>query len=101
MNRVPRAFSTDDGAVPYVPDWERLPDAVKRVMATGVKEDQAKQAICKAIANRRIKVRFLVASEEGCSSFGEQVVGTVRGDGEIEIPSHLSRAISIGNDHVR
>jgi hypothetical protein len=48
-----RAFSTDDGAVPYVPDWERLPDAVKRVMATGVKEDQAKQAICKAIANRK------------------------------------------------
>jgi hypothetical protein len=80
------------GATPYVPDWEQLPEAVKRVMATGVTEDQARQAICNSIADRKIKIRFSIASEEGGASFGEQVVGTVRGGGEIEISSQLGPA---------
>lgn len=86
---VLRAFNAE-GATPYVPDWERLPEAVKRVMATGVKEDQAKQAICNAIADRKIKVRFSITSVEGGASFGKQIVGTVRDGSEIEIPSQLA-----------
>jgi hypothetical protein len=74
--------------MPYVPDWERLADALKRVMATGIRE-QAKQDICNAIADRKIRIRGLVAKEDGLGSFGERVVGTVRRGGEIEIPSHL------------
>ncbi len=74
----------------YVSDWERLPDALKRVMASGIEEDEAKQDLCNAIADRKIEIRGLVAKEEGLGSFGERVVGTVRHGGEIEIPSHLS-----------
>jgi hypothetical protein len=74
----------------YVSDWERLPDALKRVMASGIEEDETKQDICNAIADRKIKIRGLVVKEEGRGSFGERVVGTVRHGGEIEIPSHLS-----------
>jgi hypothetical protein len=80
---VLRAFYAE-GATPYVPNWERLPEAVKRVVATGVNEDQAKQAICTAVADRTIKVRFSIASEEG-RAFFEHVVGD-----EIEIPSQLT-----------
>jgi hypothetical protein len=42
----------------YVRDWERLSDALKRVVETGVSEDDAKRALCNAIADRRIKVRI-------------------------------------------
>ncbi len=96
---VLRAFDAE-GATPYVPDWERLPEAVKRVVATGVNEDQAKQAICTAIADRKIIIRFSIASEEGGASFGEHVVGTVRGGSEIEIPSQLAPNEFNGNSHV-
>jgi hypothetical protein len=73
----------------YVPDWERLSDALKRVMAAGIAEDRAKQDICGAISDRTIKTRCLVEKEEGFGSFGERVVGTVRNGAEIEIPTHL------------
>jgi hypothetical protein len=86
---VLRAFDSE-GATPYVPHWERLPEAVKRVVATGANEDQAKQAICTAIADKKIKVRFSIASEESGASFGEHDVGTVRDGDEIEIPSQLA-----------
>jgi hypothetical protein len=86
---VLRVFEAE-GATPYEPDWERLPEAVKRVVATSVTEDQAKQAICTAIADRKIKVRFSIASEVGGASFGDHVVGTVRGGGDVEIPPQLA-----------
>ena len=86
---VLRAFYAE-GATPYVPDRERLSEAVMRVVATGVNEDHAKQAICTAIADKKINVRFSIASEEGSAPFGEHVVGTVRGGSEIEIPSQLA-----------
>ena len=63
-----------EGATPYEPDWERLPEAVKRVLATGVNEDQAKQVICTAIADRKIKIQFSIATKEVHASFGELVV---------------------------
>jgi hypothetical protein len=73
----------------YIPDWERLLDAVKRVMATGMKEGEAKLDLCRAISDRKIKIRFLVEKEEGCGPFGEIVVGTVRQGSDVDIPSHL------------
>jgi hypothetical protein len=72
----------------YMPDWYRLPDALRSVMATGIEEDQVKQDICNAIADRKIKIRGLVVKEEGLGSFG-RVVGTVRRGGEFEVPPHL------------
>jgi hypothetical protein len=46
--------------VPYVPDWEPLANALKRVFATGSKEQEAKADICNAVADKRIAVRILV-----------------------------------------
>ena len=40
---VLRVFDAE-GSTPNVPDWERLPEATNSVMASGVTEDQAKQA---------------------------------------------------------
>jgi hypothetical protein len=46
----------------YVPDWEPLANALKRVMDGGSAEQQARFDICNAIADRKIAVRVLVAS---------------------------------------
>jgi hypothetical protein len=75
----------------HVPDWERLPDALKRVMATtGVAEHQAKLDLCRAISDRKIKVRFLVGKEEGSfRSIGEQVEGMVRHGSDADIATQL------------
>ena len=40
----------------YTPDWEPLADAFKRVVATGVPEDEAKRGISRAIADGKIRV---------------------------------------------
>ena len=61
---VLRVFDAE-GATPYVPDWERLPEAVKRVVATVVTEDQPKQAIQRATEDQ---VRFSIATEGGASA---------------------------------
>jgi len=74
----------------YVPDWERLADALERVTAAGIDEGAAKQNICDAIVDGKIKIRCRVAKEEGGGSFGERVVGTMRNGSELEIPPHLS-----------
>jgi hypothetical protein len=72
----------------YIPDWERLLDAVERVMASGMKESEAKLDLCRAMSDRKIKMRFLVAKEEGLGSL-EIVAGTVRQGSDVDIPSHL------------
>jgi 7-cyano-7-deazaguanine synthase in queuosine biosynthesis len=73
----------------YIPDWERLLNAVKRVMTTGVNEATAKVDLCRAISDRKVKVRFRVEKEEGIGSIGEVVVGTVRHGSDVAIPTHL------------
>jgi hypothetical protein len=44
--------------MPYIGAWERLPDALQRVAAAnGLSEDEAKVCICKAVADRTVKIR--------------------------------------------
>src|SRR5262245_2823796 len=46
----------------YIPKWERLSDAVARVMAaTGRSKDDAKTDICKAIGERAVEIRAKLA----------------------------------------
>jgi hypothetical protein len=48
----------------YIPDWERLSDALKRVMAAGYSKSRAQLDICHAIADRKIRIRYLISKEE-------------------------------------
>jgi hypothetical protein len=65
-------------SVAYTPDWEPLADALKRVMATGVSEDQAKTDLCWAVADRKIAVRVRIAGSDRIFS----------GD-NVDVPRHL------------
>jgi hypothetical protein len=69
--------------VAYTPDWEPLADALKRVMATGVSEDEAKTDLCRAVADRKIDVRVSIAA----SDYGMR--GRVFSDGNVRVPPHL------------
>jgi hypothetical protein len=44
----------------FVPDFERLHEVLKRVMAAGFSKREAQRNICRAIADRKIKIRFHV-----------------------------------------
>jgi hypothetical protein len=48
----------------YVPDWERLSDALSRVIAAGISKPEAKRDICRAIADRKIRIRVQPAKAE-------------------------------------
>jgi hypothetical protein len=90
----------------YVPDWERLSDGVKRVVATGVAEDEAKSDVSRAIADRKIRVRLTVAVEADVLMTWHQMVAKAQGLGadpnhsaysvecfegaSIKVPSHLT-----------
>jgi len=66
--------------VAYTSDWEPLADALKRVMATGASEDEAKIDLCRAVADRKIDVRVrIAASDDRCFS-----------NGNVRVPTHLS-----------
>jgi hypothetical protein len=41
-----------------LPKWERLPEALQRVMGTSVSEKQAKRDLCNALADRKIRLRL-------------------------------------------
>ena len=72
-----------------VTEWERLSVALTRVMAGGIPEDEAKTNICNAIADRKIRVRFLVAKGEG-SLLAIFTGGHVHDGEEVDIPSPLT-----------
>ena len=62
----------------YTPDWEPIAHALKRVMAIGMSEDEAKTDLCRAMADRKIDVRVTIAA-----------TGQVFWDGNVGVPPHL------------
>ena len=48
--------SGDSDFMPYVPAWERLADAIKRVSAGARPIQMAKTDLCRAIADRNVKI---------------------------------------------
>jgi hypothetical protein len=68
----------------YVPDWESLAAKLKRVMETGASEEEAKLDICRAVADRKIRVRVRVAPSNSHSMGGMVLSG-----GNVDVPAHL------------
>jgi hypothetical protein len=70
--------------VAYTPVWEPLADALKRVMATGISEDEAKIDLCRAVADRKIDLRVRIAASD------DAMRGRVFSDGNVGVPPHLA-----------
>jgi hypothetical protein len=70
--------------VAYTPDWEPLADALKRVVAIGVSEDEAKRDLCRAVANQKIRVRVRIAAWDRFRG------GQLFSGGNIRQPAHLA-----------
>jgi hypothetical protein len=66
-------------SVAYTPDWEPLADALKRVTATGINEDEARTDLCHAMADRKINVRVRIAGSAAEVYSGHNV----------QVPPHL------------
>jgi hypothetical protein len=91
--------------MPYVPDWERLSDALKPLVIASVSENNAKLDISRAIADKKIRVRLTVAIEPDVLTAHLQMVAKVQGlgsdpkhsvpnvecfeDANVKIPSQL------------
>jgi hypothetical protein len=70
----------------YVPDWERLSDALRRVVAAGLSKPEAQRDICRAIADRKIRIRLQAAKAEiPEASWSGRAVGS-----HVVIPKDLS-----------
>jgi hypothetical protein len=65
--------------VAYTRDWELIADALKRVMATGVSEDEAKTDLCGAVADGKIALRVRIATS------GQLFTG-----GNVSVPPQLT-----------
>jgi hypothetical protein len=63
----------------YTRDWEPIAVALKRVTATGVKEDEAKTDLCGALADGKIALRVRIATS------GKLYIG-----GNVSVPPHLT-----------
>jgi hypothetical protein len=51
-------------SVAYTPDWEPLADALKRVVDSGISEDEAKPDLCRAVADHKIDVRVRIEKSD-------------------------------------
>ena len=47
----------------YTPVWETLADALRRVVAVGSKESEAKRDLCRAMVDEAITIRLLLAAD--------------------------------------
>jgi hypothetical protein len=72
------------GVVVYIPDWEPLAKAFRRVVDSGSVEQQARIDICHAIADRKIAVRALVADS------APDVAGRTLSGGNLSVPVRLA-----------
>ncbi|HWN52979.1 MAG TPA: hypothetical protein VNO18_24715, partial [Xanthobacteraceae bacterium] len=81
----------------YVTGWERLLNAVKRVMATGPTEAEAKSDLCRAISDRAVAIRLQPREN---ATTGMTARGTVLNGEDVYIPAHLSAGdIDWNNSH--
>jgi hypothetical protein len=69
--------------VAYTPIWESLADALKRIMAIGVSENEAKLDIALKIADQKLGIRVTIA-EGTCD-----IVGILTG-AQVGVPTHLA-----------
>jgi hypothetical protein len=70
--------------VAYTPDWEPLAVALKRVIAAGASEDEAKLNLCGAVADQKIRVRVRIAKSDRGRG------GQVFFGGNVGVPPHLA-----------
>jgi hypothetical protein len=70
--------------VRYTPDWEPLADALRRVIARGGSEEEAKADISRAVGDGNIRLRVTLAK----SDYGG--AGEVFCDGNVRVPAQLS-----------
>lgn len=70
--------------MPYLPNWEPLGAALRRLLESGVGEPEAQRDLCSAIADRAIAVRVTIDPAE--RNFGGQVLESHR----IQVPEHLN-----------
>jgi hypothetical protein len=56
--RANTQMAVGGGFTAYVPDWEQLAEALKRVIEAGFSRSEAQRDICRAIIDGKIKVRF-------------------------------------------
>ena len=66
--------------------WERLLDAVNRVTAAGVIEDEAKRGICDGIADGRIKIRLTLRKHTAKPITAH---GKILDGADVEIPARI------------
>ena len=58
----------------YTPDWEPLADALKRIVAAGSDEEEAKNDLCRAVADRKIfRCRWEIVAVDTTISTGTPV----------------------------
>lgn len=72
----------------YTPAWEPLADALKRVMATGVGEDEAKLDLSGTVADGKIRVRVRIKVSDRAR--GGQIFYGGKGNGNVRPPVHLT-----------
>jgi hypothetical protein len=70
--------------VAYTPDWEPIADALRRVMGTGLSENEAKADLCHAMADKKIGVRVRVAAS------APDMRGRVFSGGNVGVPTHIN-----------